>query len=196
MQFDINEVNRLLKSRRSIFPVHYSEEKVPDFIIEKLLENANWAPTHRFTEPWRFNVYTGEGITKLAEFQAKIYKQISEKDGSFTQNKYEKLLKKPQLCSHIISIAMKRDEAEGVPEIEEISAVAMAVQNMYLTATAYGVGCYWGSGGITYMEEAKPFFGLTPKDKLLGFLYVGMPNKDWPTSTRKPYQEKVTWVKA
>lgn len=195
MQFDINEVNRLIKTRRSIFPVHYSEEKVPDFIIEKLLENANWAPTHRFTEPWRFKVFVGDGIERLAKYQADVYKKVTEKDGSFDQNKFEKLLQKPLKCSHIISIAMKRDESASVPEVEEVASVAMAVQNMYLTATAYGVGCYWGSGGITYMEEAKSFFDLGPSDKLLGFLYVGMPSKAWPQSTRKPYEDKVSWVR-
>ena len=72
----------------------------------------------------------------------------------------------------------------------------MAVQNMYLTATANSVGCYWGSGGVTYYEEAKPFFGLGAQDKLLGFLYVGTINKDKPlTGRRKPVEDKVRWVR-
>lgn len=194
MQFDINEVNRLIKERRSIFPVHYSGEDIPRFVIDKMLENANWAPTHRFTEPWRFTVFTGEGIKKLARFQAELYKQTSQVQGDFDSKKYDKLLNKPLLCSYIIAIGMKRDASGAVPEIEEIASVAMAVQNMYLTATAYGVGCYWGSGGVTYMEKAKPFFNLEPADKLLGFVYAGIPKPGWPKSTRKPYHHKVTWV--
>ena len=194
MQFDISVVNQLIQERRSIFPVHYSGEPVPRFIVEKMLENANWAPTHRFTEPWRFKVFTGSGIAKLAAFQANMYKEQSSGNGDFEESKYEKLLKKPLLCSHIISIGMHRDEKESIPEVEEIASVAMAVQNMYLTATAYGVGCYWGTGGVTYMEEAKPFFDLEASDKLLGFLYLGMPAKAWPKSRRRPIQEKVQWV--
>lgn len=194
MQFDISVVNQLIQERRSIFPVHYSGEPVPRFIVEKMLENANWAPTHRFTEPWRFKVFTESGIAKLAAFQANMYKEQSSGNGDFEESKYEKLLKKPLLCSHIISIGMHRDEKKSIPEVEEIASVAMAVQNMYLTATAYGVGCYWGTGGVTYMEEAKPFFDLEASDKLLGFLYLGMPAKAWPKSRRRPIQEKVQWV--
>ena len=194
MQFDISIVNQLIQERRSIFPVHYSGEPVPRFIVEKMLENANWAPTHRFTEPWRFKVFTGAGIPKLAEFQANMYKEITSKNGEFEEKKYDKLLDKPLLCSHIISIGMHRDKKESVPEVEEIASVAMAVQNMYLTATAYGVGCYWGTGGVTYMKEAKSFFDLADSDKLLGFLYLGMPNKEWPKSRRRPIEEKVQWV--
>ncbi len=194
MRFDISMVNELIQERRSIFPVNYSGEPVPRFIVEKMLENANWAPTHRFTEPWRFKVFTGQGISLLADFQANMYKKIATGNGEFQENKYDKLLKKPLLCSHIISIGMHRNKEESVPEVEEIAAVAMAVQNMYLTATAYGIGCYWGTGGITYMAEAKSFFDLGPSDKFMGFLYLGTPGKTWPKGRRGSIKEKVQWV--
>jgi nitroreductase len=89
---------------------------------------------------------------------------------------------------------MKRDKLERLPEVEEIEAVACAVQNMYLTASALGVGCYWGSGGITYFEEAKPFFGLDEKDRLLGFMYFGIPKSKLQAGKRGPISEKVKWV--
>ena len=102
---------------------------------------------------------------------------------------------KPLMASHVIAIGMKRDEKERLPVVEEIEAVASAAQNMQLTAAAHGVGTYWGSGGVTYFEEAKEFFGLGPKDKLLGFLYVGMPKEGrWPRSKRKAIEDKVQWV--
>ncbi|MEQ8533924.1 MAG: nitroreductase, partial [Imperialibacter sp.] len=82
-----------------------------------------------------------------------------------------------------------------IPEIEEIEAVSCAVENMYLTAAAYGVGCYWGSGGITYMEEAKSFFGLGKNDKFLGFLFVGVAGSKWPEGKRGSVEEKTTWVR-
>lgn len=173
--YDTQEINQLIANRRSIYPTMFSGELIDDNIIHQILENANWAPSHRLTEPWRFTVFSGEGLNKLAKFQANLYKQKAEGNNSFDENKFLKLSNKPLLSSHIISIGMKRDEKECVPEIEEIASVACAVQNMYLTATAYGVGCYWGSGGITYYEEAKPFFRLNECDKLLGFLYLVVP---------------------
>jgi nitroreductase len=192
--FNIAEINHLIKTRRSVFPAQFSGEKIEDSIIEQMLENANWAPTHGLTEPWRFVVFSGEGIKKLAHFQAEMYKKrtLPEK---FEETKYEKLQLSPLKASHIIAIGMKRQESGKIPEIEEIEAVACAVQNMYLTATAYGVGAYWGSGGVTYYPEAKSFFGLDEKDKLLGFFYVGQIAKPSPAGTRKPIAEKVTWVR-
>ncbi|MFY0687875.1 MAG: nitroreductase [Cyclobacteriaceae bacterium] len=194
MEFDISQINELIASRRSVFPKQYTQEPVADHTIQQMLENANWAPTHGLTQPWRFVVFKGAGLKKLAEFQSGLYRSIAEEAGDFDQIKFDKLAKKPLMASHIIAIGMSRSLKGKVPEIEEVEAVACAVQNMYLTATAYGVGCYWGSGGITYRTEANAFFGLSESDKLLGFLYVGNVEGDWPKGRRKPIADKVEWI--
>jgi nitroreductase len=194
--FDIEQINELIRTRRSIYPAQYSGERVDDRIIEQMLENANWAPNHKHTEPWRFIVFTEAGLDQLGQFQADIYKQFSTSKGNFDEAKLEKLRNKPAMASHVIAIGMKRDEKRSIPVEEEISAVAAAVQNMQLTASAHGVGCYWGSGGITYMAEAKKALGLEKDDQLLGFLYVGMPKEGfWPQGKRTPINDKVNWVK-
>ncbi len=192
-KFDTEIINQLIHNRRSIYPNMYSGEIVDDQIIHQLLINANMAPTHKRTEPWRFTVFKGAGLKKLGDFQSSLYKKLNHLKDSYKEETYNMLKNKPLKASHVIAIGMKRDEKERLPEIEEIEAVAAAVQNMYLTATAYGIGCYWGSGGITYKEEAKSFFNLEPADRLLGFLYIGIPKK-WPKGKRDPYDQKIHWV--
>lgn len=74
--FDPQQVNDLIRSRRSVYVPQFEVGKIiPDDIIWQLLENANWAPAHKRTEPWRFVVFAGAGRQKLAEFQTKLYKQ-------------------------------------------------------------------------------------------------------------------------
>ncbi len=191
--YNTEEINTLIRNRRSVFPKQYTGQTVEKAVIEQMLENANWAPTHGKTEPWRFFVFSGEGLKTFAHFQSELYKEITPEE-DFKQATYEKLQNNPLKASHIIGIAMKRQPSEKIPEIEEVEAVACAVQNMYLTATAYGVGGYWASGGITYKEEAKEFFGLGPKDKLLGFFYVGIPAETPAEGKRGNIAEKTTWV--
>jgi len=193
-KFKAEEINELIRSRRSVFPKDYTGEKVDDAIVKQMLENANWAPTHKLTEPWRFVVFTGEGLKKLAAFQSECYKQVTQAKGTFDEKKYEGLKTKPFECSHIIAVAMKRDEKKSVPEWEEMGAVFCAIENMYLTATAYGIGCYLSTGGVTNYEEAKEFFGLSKEDKLLGFLNIGMPKGSPAEGKRKPIEDKVKWI--
>lgn len=195
MKFNEEELNKLMQLRRSLYPKDYTGEIVPEHIINQMLENANWAPNHKLTEPWRFTVFSGNGLKKLAAFQSECYKKVTEANGTFQQDRYQSLQTKPMESSHIIAVGMKRDAGKRLPEWEELGAVFCAVQNMYLTATAYGVGCYLSTGGITNFEEAKPFFGLGIDDKLCGFLHVGMPKGQLPEGRRKPVADKIIWVK-
>lgn len=194
MHYTAESVNALIHDRRSVFPQQYSGQKVNDEIVRQMLINATWAPTHKLTQPWRFVVYTGDGLKRLANEQAEVYKKVTQRDGSFREDKYQGLLTKPLLSSHIIAVGMKRDEKKSVPEIEEIGAVFCAVQNMYLTATAYGIGCYLSTGGITFFEEAKPLFNLGHDDKLLGFMHIGTPEHTPPPLKRKPLKEVMEWI--
>ena len=80
MDISTEQTSELIRNRRSIYPAQYTGESIKDPIIEEMLENARWAPTHKFTEPWRFRVYKGEGIAKLAEFQANLYREVNLHD--------------------------------------------------------------------------------------------------------------------
>jgi nitroreductase len=187
------QFDELIKTRRSIFTNQFEKDKkIPDEIIMQLLENANWAPNHKNTEPWRFVIFKEDGLKKLATFQSDLYKKTAGE--KFKQVKYEKLLITPLECSHVIAICMKRSTEINIPEVEEIAAVACAVQNLYLSVTAHSLGGYWSTGGITYTSEAKSFFHLDEADKLLGFFYLGYVKVPPAKGFRKPVTEKITWV--
>jgi nitroreductase len=188
------QLNELIKNRRSVFPKQFEEGRtIPDEIITQILENATWAPSHGQTEPWHFTVFTGEGLKKLAHFQSELYKESSGE--RFKEATYANLQANPLKASHVISLGMKRDPNKKFPEIEEIAAVSAAVQNIYLSVSAYGLGGYWTTGGVTYNEKAKPFFGLGDDDKLLGFFYMAYVATPSPAGKRKPLEEKVSWVR-
>ena len=185
---------KLIKERRSIYTNLFSGEEVPELVIHEMIESARWAPTHKMTQPWRFAVFSGEGLKQLVEYQAEEYRRRADDAGNFNSDKYEKLSTKPLECSYVIAIGMHRDEAERIPEIEEVCSVACAVQNMWLTASAHRVGCYWSTGGITFYDNVGEFFGWNSLDRLLGFLYLGMPSiSKWPEGRRASMEDKVTW---
>jgi nitroreductase len=189
------QVNQLIRQRRSTFPDQFEKGRpIEESIIWQLLENANWAPNHKQTEPWHFTVFTGEGLKKFADFQAGRYQQTA--GGKFRQDKYNKLLENPLKASHIIAIMLRRSRTVEIPEMEEIAAVSCAVENIYLSATAYGLGGYWSTGGPTYDPVAGEFFGLEEGDKLMGFFYLGHVRVPSVGGTRRPVRDKTTWVTA
>jgi nitroreductase len=188
------DIDRLLRQRRTIKPEQYSAKPVPDALVWRMLANAHWAPTHGYTEPWCFKVFSGAGRRRLAEFQGELYDRLTPTEKQRPQ-KREKLLQRTLQASHVVLIGMVRHDQTAIPEVEEIEAVACAVQNMMLTAAAEGVGSYWSSGGFTYSEEMKAYLGLQPKDQMLGYLYLGYPAGAWPQGRRaSDYTTKVQWI--
>lgn len=186
--------NQLARSRRSVFPDQFVPGKrVDDTIIKEILTNATWAPDHGHSNPWRFTVFTGEGLAKFAMFQSELYKE--EAGDNYKEATFLKLQTNPLKASHIISIGMKRTTSKPLPEIEDVIAVACAVQNIYLSVTAYGLGGYLTTGGVTYRSTAKTFLGLGDNDKLLGFFYIGHIGVPSPTPHRIPLGELLTWIK-
>ena len=193
MVISTKQLNNLIRSRRSTKPRLFNGNKIDDLIIWQILENSNWAPNHGLTQPWRYKVFSGSGLNKLAEFQAELYQKNTPLE-KFKSEKYERMKTNILKSSHIIVICMKRQESEKILEIEEVEAVACSVQNMALTAAAYEICSFWGSGGVTYTQELKEFLGLGEKDKCLGYLYLGYSDNPTQKSRRESIQSKVEWI--
>lgn len=188
----VQELNALIKNRRSIFPKTYiAGKEIPQDIIEQVLENANYAPTHRLTEPWRFRVLRGPALQNLANYLVADYKELTP-IAEQTDMKIKKMSENPLRSGCVIVIIMKR-HADMLPEWEEIAAVSMAVQNMWLTCTAYEIGSYWSSpSAIT--ERGRDFLSLKDDEQCLGLFYMGYHNMPDLLPQRKPITDKVTWV--
>jgi len=187
------QLNKLMRSRRSTKPRLFNGNKIDDKIIWQILENSNWAPNHGLTQPWRYKVFTGLGLNKLADFQADLYQKITSEE-KLKPEKFARMKTNILQSSHVVIICMERQKSEKILEIEEIEAVACSVQNMALTAAAYDICSFWGSGGVTYTEELKEFLGLGEKDKCLGYLYLGYSDNPATKSRRDPIKDKVEWI--
>ena len=193
MRFNLSEINELIKSRRTIYPEQFSERKVHKEQIELILNNAQWAPTHGNTQPWRFHVYTEHGLQQLSTFLGDTYLEITNKEDQ-NDAKLAKLIRRPLLSSVVIAVSMKRQSEEKIPELEEIEAVACAIQNMHLTCTAYGLGGFWSTPKLIYTQKMNLFLELDEKDKCLGLFYIGYPAIDWPIAHRKPLEYHTKWI--
>ena len=186
-------INHIITTRRTIKPKMMANRDIPLDILQQMLENANWAPTHGMTEPWRFSVFMGAAREKLASFLAETYKAITPVE-IFKSNKYEGMRENAMLAPAVIAIGMKRQPSKKISELDEIQAVACAVQNMHLTATAHGLGGFWSTNIAAVSSEMAAYIGLDKEDRALGLFYVGYPKVDWPTGSRQPMEDKVRWV--
>lgn len=193
MKYNLSEINDLIRMRRTIYPEQFSQRKVHKEQLEVLLTNAQWAPTHGNTQPWRFKVYTETALERLSDFLGQTYLEITPKEQQ-NELKLAKLISRPLKSSVVIAICMARQKEERIPEMEEIEAVACAIQNLHLSCTAYGLGGFWSSPKLIYSTQMNEFLGLEIKDKCLGLFYIGYPAIEWPSSHRKPLEYNTEWI--
>lgn len=185
---------QFIAHRRTTKPEHFTGDPVPEASLVRMLEAANWAPTHGFTEPWRFTVFTGEGIETLLDFYGRL-----DQGGTINNEvRYAKLRDRFTRCSHIVAISMQRGSNPKIPELEELEAVSCAVQNFWLQAAAEGCGGYWSTGEIAHLhnQEWMEFLGPQAGSTFLGLFLLGVPEAPLREGRRlSTALDKTTWVR-
>lgn len=160
-------------------------------LLWKLLDAANWAPSHGLTEPWRFVVFEGEARNALAETLCRVCADAGQDtlpDGDPRREKIHRKLNSAPTC---IAIVCSPSAAPNIVEHEEIASVAMAVQNLHLAAQAHGLAGFWSSGKKAFHPYVAEFLELEPQQRCLGFFYLGEPATPWPDGARRSIKDKV-----
>ena len=197
MEMNIEKVSKIIQNRRSWYAAQMDEAvNIPNEDIWKLLKNANYAPSHKRTEPWRFVVFDPNQLSSFFNKMSEIYLKTTRPE-DVKEEKLKKYKMKALTLSHVIAICMKRDAAKRVPVKEEEYAVACAVQNILLSMDSLNIIGYWSTGKLAFLEETKTFLNLDIEDKCMGFLQLGVPKKGLPKFPKKQLSEietKVRWI--
>tara|TARA_B100000902_G_scaffold208214_1_gene198235 strand:+ start:4428 stop:5012 length:585 start_codon:yes stop_codon:yes gene_type:complete len=180
------KISEIIRSRKSIYPREFNGQQIPDEIIMEILSNANYAPTHKMTQPWLFKIFSDLSKSKLLEKIIEIDKDISEKKIKKLKTKFEK-------SSHIICICMQTNK-DLLPEWEEIAATSMAIQNIWISCVNSNIGGYWSTP--KFITKINSFLSLKENEKCLGFFYIGIHNsKSITRNNRDNITEKVEWIR-
>ena len=211
---DAAALMHLVKTRRSIFPKDFSGEEVPRAVLLRVMEAANWAPTHGKTEPWRFVVLsTPESMAALQAARQKATERLLKDAPDKLDAALTKMARKAGDAAKVgalIALCVKRViNAKGslMPEWEETAAVSCAVQNLHLMLTCEGYAGYWSSGGVAgdcawaNSDEVREMLGMACEcqgepDRVLGFFHVGAVTPEGAAKyrgRRGALDDKVAW---
>lgn len=183
------ETLEAIRTRHSISKV--KPDPIPRALIEKLLEAAVQAPNHYHNRPWRFVVLTGAGRERLGKVMAQSLKN-QKPDLPDSALEVERL--KPLRAPLLIAVGMDKAADPRVLEIEDVCAVAAAVENLLLAAHALDLGAMWRTGPAARDPLVKQFLGLSPDQHLLAFVYVGHPDMEPATEARPSHGDRTVWM--
>jgi len=188
----------LFKTRRTIKPAFMdASREVPLALLDTILEDAHWAPTHGLTQPWRFHVFHGRRkLLDLSEgLQAVFCASVpAEQQDEGTLNK---LAQYPAGSAAAVALLVHVPAKSRIPEWEEVAAVCCAAQNLMLSAHTQGLAAFWSTTPTTTKPEFIRWLGAEPElHRSLGVIYLGWPKdgaREKLSSTRVPLAERIIW---
>lgn len=175
----------------------YRPDAVPEELITAVLEAGHRAPSVGHSQPWRFIVVTDPATRDRAAAMAdrarvdQAAHLASERAARMLDLKLEGLREAPV---GVVVACDRRTPATGVlgratfPDAD-LWSCATAIENMWLTARAHGLGMGWVT--LFDPDELADLLGLPEGVVTLGWLCLGWPDERPPS----PGLERAAWSK-
>ncbi|MES3008267.1 MAG: nitroreductase [Pseudomonadota bacterium] len=143
-----------------------------DSVVNNLFRAALRAPDHGQLRPWRFLRIEGESLQRLADlFVLAALQDNPALSTEEQQSAGSKALRAPLI---IVSISRAAPHPKIPVQEQDLSAGA-ATHAMLLAAHAQGLGAVWRTGPMAAHPVITEALGLTENEKIIGFLYIGLP---------------------
>ena len=183
------ELFEAINKRHSVGKV--KADALPRELIEKLLDSGNRAPNHYKVRPWRFIVLTGNARNKLGDVMAASF---ADRNPGLPPEGLDKTRALPLRAPVLIAVGVDKPVEAKVLEVENLSAVSAACQNILLAAHALGLGAKWRTGDWARDAKVKEFLGLTADQLIAGFIYVGYPVVESEPAVRPSAEDRTVWM--
>jgi len=202
-------VYEAILNRRSVR--RFSDQPVPREMLEKILDAANWAPSAKNTQPWRFYVVEGAAKTQVCDLLDRSV-EFLESQGmkTFSARATNAIMRKAPVLvvvsnpgpmsggmADVAARALgKANPVEQIstliPLLMEAESFGAAIQNMLLAVHALGLGSLW-IGDILYGgPPVSEFLGI--EGDMIGAVSLGYAAGPAPTLPRKTWSELTRFI--
>lgn len=158
----------LLASRRTTS--QFEGPTPTDEQIRLLITAADSAPDHGKLRPWRVSVVAGDAREQLGDMFAL---GALGRSPDLTENDLQREKSKALRAPVVLIVSAKITQTSKIPAVEQVMAVAAAVQNMLIAAHAMGLATAWKTGAPAYDVAIKERIGLQEADSIVAFVYLG-----------------------
>jgi nitroreductase len=161
------DVHHALLTRRTIHS--FLPDAVEQAVLDRAVEAAHHAPSHRMVWPWRF---TRLGPVAREAIAARAV-TLKGKGGPLPAEEVAAIRQKffdvPELW--VVSQVVHEEPARL---LEDYAAVACAIENLSLSLHADGIGSKWSTGAITTDGATYVAAGVDPAaERVVGFVWIG-----------------------
>lgn len=184
------ETIALLLGRRSL-PLRSLVAPGPsDADLHTILSLAARVPDHGRLVPWRFIVLKGEARRRAGARLDTLYRARNPDLPAGKADMWETYLLRAPVTVVLVS---RPDPAAKVPEFNQVLSAGAAGMALVTAATALGFGAQWLLKWPGRDPEAATLLGVTPQEKVAGFIHLGSP-AERPAERPRPMLDQVVTV--
>ncbi|SFW98574.1 MULTISPECIES: NAD(P)H nitroreductase [unclassified Pseudomonas] len=155
---------------------------------EVMFAAAMRAPDHGQLRPWRFLTVEGQARYRMGELLAEAARF---NDPLVAEAVVEKALNGPLRAPLVVVVIARLQDHFKIPKSEQLLAAGCAAHAILLAAYAQGVGGVWRTGELAYSPHVAEGLGLEVGEEVIGFLYLGTPQKEARTAPKEDISEFV-----
>lgn len=138
--------------------------------LDRLLRIAARVPDHGKLGPWRFIILEDGYKAAFADRLAEITEGRPDRTKAIA--KLAKLRTPP------MGVAVVTRTVQGeIPEWEQIMSAGAVCTTLLYAAHAMGYGANWITDWYAYDEQARAALGLSPAERVAGFIFIGTPSE-------------------
>lgn len=141
-------------------------------VLKNIQRAALRAADHRLLRPWRFLVIEGDSLDQLGQL---FVAAKTPPGGELSDEEQARLAAAPRRAPMIVVAIADCRDTDKVPRVEQVISAGCAVQNMLNAAFAQNVGAIWRTGDFAYHPVVRKGLGLSDREQIIGFLYLGAP---------------------
>jgi len=200
----VTDLLSVIQYRRSVR--RYAADPVPRSLLETLLQAAVWAPSAHNRQPWRFAVV--ERIRQKEELAAAMGERLRadrlaagdspEAVAQDVERSRRSLTQAPALlvfCMSMLEMDKYPDALRAQSErTMAVQSVALAAQNLLLTAHAAGLGACWRCAPLFCSERVRRTLKLPVDWEPQALITLGYPAEVGKPAERRPLTEVVRWL--
>ncbi len=177
-----NEVLDFLKARRSNLAKAMSGPGPSEAQLQTLLEIGARVPDHRKLTPWRFVLFQDEARAEFGKHIASAFMKDNP-DMPLDRSLFEsqRFLRAPLVIGVISS---PKDCVRGTPIWEQELSAGAVCFNLCLATQAQGFAAQWLTEWYAYHDDVKAALGLSEREQVAGFIYVGTAQMPSPERAR------------
>ncbi|MEL6322853.1 MAG: nitroreductase [Pseudomonadota bacterium] len=193
MRTDLLATTRPSRSTRDLLALRRSagkktlQEPGPDEAeLDELLRIACRVPDHRRLEPWRFITILGEARARLGKACAEIRHRTDEAPSPADMDEEEtRFLRAPS----VIAVVSAPDHTHKTPVWEQELSAGAVCYNLLLAANAAGWSGVWLTEWVAYDRDVATELGLSDRERIAGFIYLGTSSTASPERPRPDMSE-------